>query len=83
VYRVLVAWLELERIETGDTHSETGSPARLPPRLLDDGDTLIEIVYGEDKNIFMLGRIKISCTRHDESTREGPPSFALPKSPFA
>ncbi len=36
------------------------APARLPALLLGDGDTYIEIVYGEGKKYFVLGRIKVS-----------------------
>jgi hypothetical protein len=39
-------------IRPGDTHSETGGPARRPAQFAGHGDTKIEIVYGEVKNIF-------------------------------
>ncbi len=61
------------------------------PCLLDDGDTGIEIVYSEEKNILYWadqssqGRTKNSCTGTPSPTnqpRKDPFSFALFESPF-
>jgi hypothetical protein len=62
------------------------------PRLLGDGDTKTEIMYGEEKNILYEadqsshGRIKNFLYRHGkpkEPAKEGPPSFVVHKSSFA
>jgi hypothetical protein len=59
--------------------------------VLDDGDKVMEIVYGEEKNIFYWAeqnsqdRTKYLLYLHDkpnEPTREGPLSFVLFESPF-
>ncbi len=61
------------------------------PRLLGDGAKRIEIVYGEEKKYFVLGRLEQPrenrnlLYRHDkpnEPTKEGFLSFVLFESPF-
>ncbi len=46
-------------IVTRDTYLETGDPARLSAHsLLWDGNKWMEIEYGEEKNILVLGRLQ-------------------------
>jgi hypothetical protein len=68
VKRVLVAWLALSSGKdlTRDTHSETDGPARLPPRLLGDGDTLLEI-YSLPVRIKILYTWLIEQPRQDKN----------------
>ncbi len=62
------------------------------PSFLGDGSKWIEVVYGEEKKCFVLGRLKQPrqdknlLYRHDEPkepNKEGPLSFVLVESPFA
>ncbi len=50
-YEVSMEQLENRLLVSGDTHSETGRPARLPAKVAGRRDTHIDKVFGEEINI--------------------------------